>query len=76
MARYDGITDLPDQVRKNLPERAQIIYRDAFNNAWDVYSEPDEHKGGAKREQVSHRVAWYAVMEEYQKQEDGKWVKK
>jgi cation transport regulator len=30
---YEKLTDLPDNVRDNLPKRAQEIYRAAFNSA-------------------------------------------
>ena len=34
---YDTLSDLPDNVRDNLPRHAQEIYQAAFNNAWDEY---------------------------------------
>ena len=30
---YEKLPDLPDNVRDNLPEHAQEIYRAAFNSA-------------------------------------------
>jgi cation transport regulator len=32
---YDKLSDLPDNVRNNLPEHAQEIYRAAYNPAED-----------------------------------------
>jgi hypothetical protein len=32
---YDKLSDLPDNVRNNLPEHAQEIYRAAYNSAED-----------------------------------------
>lgn len=73
---YGTVSELPNQVRDNLPEHAQEIYRAAFNSAWDQYDQPSERRGDASREETAHRVAWSAVKNEYEKTEDGRWVKK
>ena len=73
---YDTVSELPNQVRDNLPEHAQEIYRAAFNSAWDQYDQPSERRGDASREETAHRVAWSAVKNEYEKTEDGRWVKR
>ncbi|MCB0070257.1 MAG: putative cation transport regulator ChaB [Caldilineaceae bacterium] len=73
---YDTITGLPDSVRDNLPKHAQEIYKEAFNSAWDQYDDPSERRGDASREETAHRVAWSAVKNEYEKNDDGDWVKK
>ena len=67
---YKNNSDLPDLVRDNLPRHAQEIYREAYNNAWDQYQDRDDREGTA------HAVAWSAVKEVYEKNDDGKWVKK
>lgn len=72
---YDRNTELPDSVQDNLPEHAQTIYRKAFNNAWDEYTDPQDRKGDASREETAHRVAWASVKKSYEKQGD-RWVKK
>lgn len=66
---YASITDLPDAVQKHLPVHAQVIYKEAFNHAYDEYAERKD------RESLAHRVAWSAVKKKYQKLGD-KWVKK
>jgi cation transport regulator len=74
---YQRKSDLPKQVRDNLPEDAQDIYRKAYNSAWEQYKDPEERRGDASREETSHRVAWNAVKKEYEKDEkSGKWRKK
>lgn len=72
---YDRNVDLPKSVRGHLPAAAQTIYRKAFNAAWKEYQDPGKRRGGADREETSHRVAWAAVKGTYTKQ-DGKWVRK
>lgn len=63
---YENLTDLPDGVRGNLPEHAQEIYRAAFDSAEEQYGE----------ESRAHRVAWSAVEQKYEKNENGEWVEK
>jgi cation transport regulator len=64
---YEKLTDLPDNVRDNLPNHAQEIYQAAFNSAEEQYDE----------EERAHRVAWSAVKEKYEKDEkSGEWVEK
>lgn len=66
---YESISDLPDSVRAHLPEGAQKIYKEAFNNAWHEYASRDD------REATAHKVAWSAVKQVYKK-EGEQWVKK
>ncbi|MFW6282466.1 MAG: ChaB family protein [Minisyncoccales bacterium] len=72
---YEKISELPDPVRMNLPERAQEIYKEAYNNAWEEYKNPEDRKTKSSREEVSHRVAWSAVKQKYKKS-GKKWIKK
>lgn len=72
---YDKVSELPDSVKDNLPKHAQEIYKSAFNSAWDEYDDPSDRRGNDDRESVSHKVAWSAVKNEYEKR-DGDWVKK
>jgi cation transport regulator len=74
---YDNLSDLPDNVRANLPGHAQEIYRSAYNSAWEQYTDPEDRRGDASREETAHRVAWSAVKNEYEKDEEsGEWKAK
>lgn len=66
---YDSISQLPDAVRRHLPEPAQQIDRKVFNNAWEEYA------GREDRESIAHEVAWAAVGKRYRKQGD-RWVRR
>lgn len=66
---YESVIDLPGSVREHLPKRAQEIYLEVYNSAWDQY------KDNKDREAIAHRVAWSAVKKQYQKIGD-RWVKK
>lgn len=73
---YNNLNDLPEQVKNNLPQHAQEIYKESFNSAWDEYEDPEKRRGNADREEVSHRVAWSAVKQKYEKSENGEWQRK
>jgi cation transport regulator len=55
-----------DGVKKNIPKHAQEIYKEAFNSAQEQYGEEDR----------AHRVAWSAVEQKYEKNQNGEWVSK
>jgi cation transport regulator len=63
---YKQITQLPGNVKNNLPKHAQEIYKEAFNSAEEQYGE----------ESRAHRVAWSAVENKYEKNAQGNWVQK
>ncbi|WP_223701555.1 ChaB family protein [Sutcliffiella deserti] len=63
---YDSLKELPDSVKDNLPKHAQEIYKEAFNSASDQYDE----------EETAHKVAWSAVKNKYEKNDNDNWVKK
>ena len=73
---YKSNSELPEIVRENLPEHGQDIYREAFNSAWEEYKDPSQRRGNESREEVSHKVSWSAVEKVYEKNSEGKWVKK
>jgi cation transport regulator len=74
---YSSTSDLPDNVRNVLPAHAQEIYMEAFNSAWDQYNRPEERRGDSSREETAHRVAWAAVKNKYEKDEEtGRWKEK
>ena len=74
---YKTNQELPDSVKDNLPQHAQEIYRKAYNSAWDQYADPEDRRGDQTREETSHQVAWAAVKNSYeQDEESGNWVKK
>lgn len=70
---YETLQDLPDNVRGPLPEKAQRIYKEAFNDAWDRYEDPDDRRGDDSRENVARKVAWSAVKQAFHKEGD-EWV--
>ena len=63
---YEEFDDLPDSVKRNLRKHAREIYRAAYNSFEEQYDE----------ESRAHRVAWSAVEQKYEKNEEGEWVEK
>lgn len=70
---YNVTSELPEGVRNVLSSHAQDIYKEAFNNAYDQYKDPEDRRDDADREEVAHRVAWSAVKKKYEKGDDDKW---
>lgn len=65
---YFSNDDLPDPIKKHLPQGAQTIYRKAFNKAYHAHYGHDDD--------AAFKIAWAAVKEKYKKNEKGKWVRK
>jgi len=63
---YTQNSELPASIQQHLPDHAQTIFRNAFNNAHKQYG----------NEEQAFKVAWAAVKHEYEKNAEGKWVKK
>jgi cation transport regulator len=68
---YEKLDDLPESVKNALPKHAREIYLAAFNNAWNEYENPKDRRTDDSREEVSHKVAWAAVKQKYEKKNDG-----
>jgi cation transport regulator len=73
---YASLSDLPASVRDSLPDKAQEIFKEAFNSAWEQYADPADRQGDASREETANRVAWAAVKSRYRRVEQGHWVEK
>lgn len=63
---YPANKDLPKSVRNSLPEKAQAIYREAYNSAAKSNPDYDEEKLA--------KIAWGAVKKVYKKSDDT-WVR-
>jgi len=66
-------SDLPSRVRNVLPPKAQDIYRDAYNKAFEEYKDKSKRRGSESREETAGKVAWSAVKGKYKKGDDGRW---
>jgi cation transport regulator len=62
---YRTNADLPENLRRLLPDHAQDIYREAFNHAFFA------HEGDPRQEEAAHRIAWAAVKRGYVRTEAG-----
>ncbi len=74
---YKKTSDLPDAVKDHLPEHAQKIFMEAYNNAWDTYKDAGKRRGNESQEEAAMKVAWAAVKHEYKKDsKTGDWKPK
>jgi len=64
---YASVSELPASIRDALPAHGQTIFLSAFNSAYKEY-DGDEAKVNA--------IAWSAVKQKYEKNDEGKWVRK
>lgn len=62
---YESLQALPSLLRTYLPLRAQEIYWEAFNAAWERYADSAAHLGPAAVEEAVSRSAWAAVRRKY-----------
>ena len=62
---YDSLQALPSRLRMLLPLRAQEIYREAFNAAWEQSVDTMSQSGPAAVEEAVSRTAWEAVRRMY-----------
>ena len=67
---WKNITDLPPEIRKDLPAEAQKLFLGSLNSAYDGTC-----KDRTDREASAIRIAWGTVKKQF-KQENGKWVRK
>ena len=63
---YQSNEDLPKSITDHLPDHAQLIFRKAFNSAYEQYG----------TEEQAFKVAWAAVKKVYEKNAYGLWVEK
>ncbi|MBD2343243.1 ChaB family protein [Anabaena subtropica] len=63
---YKQISDLPQEIRDQLPEHCQQIFCAAFNAA----------QSDGLSEEGARDVAWNSVRNEYEQGKDGKWHRK
>lgn len=73
---YDSKEDLPESIKLDLPEEAQTIYFEAYNQAYENYN-AEEEPGETGRQSVATRKAWATVKRDYvHDEETGKWYRR
>jgi cation transport regulator len=71
--KYTGIDTLPDSVRQQLPLEAQEV-RQAFNQAYMLYDEPEDRYDENSRLATCHAIAWDEVKKIYTRAGSGQWA--
>lgn len=75
---YKSNDELPEQIKGNLPEHAQEVWRETFNSAEKQYEDPEKRRDPSEdADTVAAKVAWDAVKDAgYHKDEkSGEWKK-
>jgi cation transport regulator ChaB len=71
-ANYASLDDLPQSLRKELPDMAQRTYLSTYQRVWEKC-----HMGGMESEdelaQTAHEAAMLAVSGQFEKDEQGRW---
>lgn len=70
---YTRKRQLPKQAKNVLPSKAQDIFKEAYNNAFDRYKTKSKRRGDESQEEAASKVAWSAVKKKYKKGDDGRW---
>jgi cation transport regulator ChaB len=60
---YESVEDIPDIIRDVLPDDAQELYLEAYQQSWNSYDERQTSE--LSRQSVAHRDGMAAVMQEY-----------
>jgi cation transport regulator ChaB len=67
------LPDLPEELRYELPRRAQEIYQAAYNRVYETSMASGEDHDSQSIAETAHKAALLAVEMEYQKDEQGRW---
>lgn len=68
------LPDLPDDLRHELPRRAQEIYQAAYNRVYETsMASGEDHNAQSTAAARAHQAALLAVEMEYQKDEQSRW---
>lgn len=69
---YSTIDELPSSIRESLPEKAQELYRAAYNRVWEKLT-LGETTADPSASAQAHEAARLAVEAEFDQHESGEW---
>ncbi|MGH8478536.1 MAG: ChaB family protein [Gammaproteobacteria bacterium] len=70
---YKVLPDLPEDLRHELPRRAQEIYQAAYNRVHETSMASGNDHDAQSIAETAHKAALLAVEMEYQKDEENRW---
>lgn len=72
--RSKELPDLPEDLRHELPRRAQEIYQAAYHRVYETsMASGGDHDAQSTAAATAHQAALLAVEMEYQKDEQSRW---
>ena len=72
---YNAPSDLPENLRRELPRRAQEIYLAAYDRTREKCAASEEYQDQKSIAETAHKAALLAVEMEYEQDEYGRWRK-
>ncbi len=69
---YSTIEELPSSIRESLPEKAQELYRAAYNRVWEKLTVGETTADPSAASQA-HEAARLAVDAEFDQHGNGEW---
>ncbi|MGH8590569.1 MAG: ChaB family protein [Gammaproteobacteria bacterium] len=70
---YEELPDLPEDLRHELPRRAQEIYQAAYNRVYETSMASGKDHDTQSIAETAHKAALFAVEMEYQRDEQSRW---
>ncbi|MGQ0593872.1 MAG: ChaB family protein [Gammaproteobacteria bacterium] len=70
---YKELPDLPEDLRDELPRRAQEIYQATYDRVYETSMSSGDDHGAQSTAETAHKAALLAVEMEYQKDEHNRW---
>lgn len=70
---YKHRTDLPIALQRTMPDEAQEMYREEYNDIWKRYQYTYNDIGALSAEELAHRMAWGKVKRNFSKDCEGQW---
>lgn len=70
---YSSLDELPEQIRRELSEAAQEVYRAAYNETYAEERAHDNDEDAAALAQAAHDAAMLRVRQQFSQDADGRW---
>jgi cation transport regulator len=72
---FKAPSDLPENLRRELPRGAQEIYLAAYDQTQEKCAASEEYQDEKSIAETAHKAALLAVEMEYEEDEHGRWRK-
>ena len=70
---YQELDDLPQSLRRKLPENAQRMYLAVYRRVWETTAMSGE-RADSELDETAHEAAMLEVQRRFEKDDQGNWV--